>query len=159
MNALATTESGARAVAAFNHVGLTVSDLDRAADFYCGVFGCRVLGTMDVPVERVRQVFRVEAPDAGCRMGWLGVPGGVILELFAFRPYQPPAPLTWNRGGLTHLAFTVTDIESWHARLIAMGTPCLSAPQKMAVGSTIFYATDPDGHLVELVEMPAPPTA
>ena len=48
----------------FSHVGITVSDFNRAVQFYWDVFGCPLVGVADTPPERVRSFFGVDAPAA-----------------------------------------------------------------------------------------------
>lgn len=139
-------------VHSFSHVGVTVSDFDRAAAFYTETFGCTVLGAMDVPVERVRALFGVAADAPSCRMGWLRLPGGAILELFAFRPFVAPGPLAWNRGGFSHVALNVDDVDRWHQHLTDRGVVCVSRPERTPLGQRLFYAADPDGNLIELID-------
>jgi len=44
----------------FSHVGITVSDFNRAVKFYWEVFGCPLVGVADTPPERVRSFFGVD---------------------------------------------------------------------------------------------------
>ena len=41
----------------FSHVGLTVSDFNRAVKFYWEVFGCPLVGVADTPSPRVKSFF------------------------------------------------------------------------------------------------------
>ena len=77
----------------FSHVGITVSDFNRAVRFYWEVFGCPLVGVADTPPDRVRRFFGVEGEAPGCKIGWIRVPGGGVLEIFAFTPQRPPVPL------------------------------------------------------------------
>ena len=43
----------------FSHVGITVSDFNKAVQFYWNVFGCPLVGVADTPPERVRSFFGV----------------------------------------------------------------------------------------------------
>ena len=70
----------------FSHVGLTVSDFNRTVRFYWDVFGCPLVGVADTPPERVRSFFGVESDAPSCKIGWIRVPGGGVLEIFAFAP-------------------------------------------------------------------------
>ena len=74
----------------FSHVGITVSDFNRAVRFYWDVFGCPLVGVSEHPPERIRTFFRI--PDGqSLRIGWIRVPGGAVLEIFEFQPQQPAA--------------------------------------------------------------------
>ena len=95
----------------FSHVGLTVSDFNKAVKFYSEFFGCPLVGVADAPPERVRSFFGVDAPAPRCKIGWIRVPGGGVLEIFAFEPSRPPVVIPWNRIGLTHFSFNVTNLR------------------------------------------------
>src|SRR6185503_15434050 len=114
----------------FSHVGITVSDFNKAVRFYWDVFGCPLVGVADTPPERVRAFFGVEGPSTSlgtgpstslgssgtpsCKIGWIRVPGGAVLEIFEFQPQLPPTAVVWNRVGLTHISFNVRNLQKWH---------------------------------------------
>ena len=47
-------------VRSFSHTGITVSDFNKAVQFYWDVFGCPLVGVADTPPDRVRSFFGVE---------------------------------------------------------------------------------------------------
>src|SRR6188474_970997 len=98
----------------FSHSGITVSDFNRAVRFYWEVFGCPLVGVADTSPERVRSFFGVQGEAPSCRIGWIRVPGGGVLEIFEFRPQQPLEPGPWNRVGLTHFSFNVRNTQKWY---------------------------------------------
>ena len=73
----------------FSHSGITVSNFNRAVKFYWDVFGCPLVGVADTPPDRVRTFFGVQGERCSCRIGWIRVPGGAVLEIFAFEPQIP----------------------------------------------------------------------
>ena len=104
----------------FSHVGITVSDFNRAVRFYWDVFGCPLVGVSEHPPERIRTFFRI--PDGqSLRIGWIRVPGGAVLEIFEFQPQQPAAAIPWNRVGVTHISFNVRNVRKWYERLRSKG--------------------------------------
>ena len=140
-------------VRSFSHVGITVSDFNRAVRFYWEVFGCPLVGVADTPAERVCSFFGVKADQPSCRIGWVRVPGGGVLEIFEFRPDQPPAEVRWNRVGLTHFSFNVRNTRKWHDYLVSKGVECLSPPERSPRGHTFFFAKDFDGNLIEIMDL------
>ena len=140
-------------VRSFSHVGITVSDFNRAVRFYWDVFGCPLVGVADTPTDRVRGFFGVDAAQPSCRIGWIRVPGGATLEIFEFAPQQPPVSIPWNRVGLTHICFNVRSTERWHAYLVSKGVECLGPPEKSPRGHTLFFAKDLDGNLIEITDL------
>ena len=154
----------------FSHCGITVSSFNRAVRFYWDVFGCPLVGVADTPPERVRTFFGVEGPSTSlgtspstsrgagtapsCKIGWIRVPGGAVLEIFEFQPQLPPeATIPWNRVGLTHVSFNVRNLDKWHAELSRKGVACVSKPERSPRGHSFFFVKDFDGNLIELMDL------
>ena len=140
-------------VRSFSHVGITVSDFNRFVRFYWEVFGCPLVGVADTPPERVRSFFKVDGPAPRCKIGWIRVPGGAVLEIFHFEPQQPPIPVPWNRVGLTHISFNVRNLAKWYEDLQSRGVECVSKPERSPRGHSFFFARDFDGNLIELMDL------
>jgi len=137
----------------FSHVGITVANFGAAVRFYSDVFGCRLVGVSETPAERVISFFGVEGDDPRCRIGWLRVPGGAVLEIFEFQPQRPGSPARWDAPGLTHVGLNVRDIHAWHRRLLNLEVECLGPPEQSPHGHWFLFARDPDGNLVELIKL------
>ena len=137
----------------FSHVGITVSDFNTAVRFYWEVFGCPLVGVADTPPDRVRAFFGVEGEAPSCKIGWIRVPGGGVLEIFAFEPQLPPRPVPWNGVGLTHVSFNVRNLERWYDDLVGKGVECLGRPERSPRGHSFFFARDMDGNLIELMDL------
>jgi glyoxylase I family protein len=140
-------------VRSFSHVGLTVSDFNRAVRFYWEIFGCPLVGVADTSAERVRSFFGVDAPTPSCKIGWIRVPGGGVLEIFAFEPKLPPVSIPWNRIGLTHFSLNVRDLPRWYEYLQQKGVECVSRPERSPRGHSFFFVKDFDGNLIELMDL------
>jgi catechol 2,3-dioxygenase-like lactoylglutathione lyase family enzyme len=140
-------------VRSFSHAGITVSDFNRAVRFYWDVFGCPLVGVADTPPERVRSFFGVDAEQPRCKIGWIRVPGGAVLEIFEFQPQLPPRVVPWHGVGLTHISFNVRDLPKWHAYLTRKGVECLTRPERSPRGHSFFFAKDVDGNLIELMDL------
>ena len=148
-------------VRSFSHVGITVSDFNRAVKFYWEIFGCPLVGVADTPADRVRSFFKVPADpstDLGasvpaCKIGWIRVPGGGVLEIFEFQPQQPPMEIPWNRVGLTHMSFNVRNLQGWYDFLQSKGVECVSKPERSPRGHSFFFVKDFDGNLIELMDL------
>lgn len=137
----------------FSHVGITVSDFNRAVRFYWDVFGCPLVGVSDAPPDRVRAFFGVDGPTPRCKIGWIRVPGGATLEIFAFEPQQPPMVVPWNRVGLTHMSFNVRNTQKWYDYLVSKGVECVTTPERSPRGHTFFFARDMDGNSIEMIDL------
>ncbi len=140
-------------VRSFSHVGITVSDFNRAVKFYWEVFGCPLVGVADTPPERIRSFFGVEGAAPSCKIGWVRVPGGGVLEIFAFEPKQPAVSIPWNRVGLTHFSFNVHNLSRWYDYLQQKGVECVSRPERSPRGHSFFFVRDFDGNLIELMDL------
>ena len=158
-------------VRSFSHTGITVSDFNKAVQFYWEVFGCPLVGVADTPPDRVRSFFGVagdaesrrspaearsaKAGEGGprCKIGWIRVPGGAVLEIFEFRPQLPPRVVPWNGVGLTHISFNVRNLNTWHDYLTRKGVECVSRPERSPRGHSFFFARDFDGNLIELMDL------
>lgn len=132
-----------------HHVGTTVSDLDRAVDFYTEVFDLEVLR-------------RFTASGEGFSTG-VGVPGatgqfahldgdGVRVELVEYDPAGDDAVAgSVNDRGAKHLGFGVDDVEAFYESLPG-DVETLSEPQTSNTGTTILFLRDPEGNLVEVLD-------
>ena len=140
-------------VRSFSHTGITVADFNRTVRFYWEVFGCPLVGVADTPPDRVQAFFGVAGAAPRCKIGWIRVPGGAVLEIFEFQPQQPAAAAPWNRVGLTHISFNVRNLQRWHDYLVSKGVECVSRPEKSPRGHSFFFAKDIDGNLIELMDL------
>ena len=148
-------------VRSFSHCGITVSSFNRAVQFYWDVFGCPLVGVADTPPDRVRTFFGVAAastslgtgPQPACKIGWIRVPGGAVLEIFEFQPQLPAVSVRWNQVGLTHISFNVRNTQRWYDYLVGKGVECVSKPERSPRGHTFFFAKDFDGNLIELMDL------
>jgi catechol 2,3-dioxygenase-like lactoylglutathione lyase family enzyme len=137
----------------FSHAGITVSDFNNAVKFYWEIFGCPLVGVADSPPDRVRTFFGVDSETASCKIGWIRVPGGGILEIFEFTPHLPPALVPWNLVGLTHFSFNVKNLQKWHDHLAGKGVEIVSKPERSPRGHSFFFIKDFDGNLIELMDL------
>lgn len=131
----------------FNHVGLSVADIDREVAFYRDVFGL---------TEEFR--FRIEADAVDAVV--LRSPDGWGIELLS-HPDSAPRPRydspNTNVGtqGFGHLCLRVDDIHALHERLLEHGATTISAPGPGPHPEVLFsYVADPEGHFVELIQVP-----
>ncbi|MEU2622982.1 VOC family protein [Streptomyces sp. NPDC007157] len=128
----------------FDHIGLSVADLDRQSHFYAEAFG-------------FRETFRTEIPDAGVRMALLSGPGGGAVE-FTERAGSAPQhfadPL--ERAGVQgyfHWALTVDDLHTAITSAVSHGGRVISQPAPARrPGIRFAYVADPEGNLVELLQ-------
>ncbi|ODT99213.1 MAG: glyoxalase [Pseudonocardia sp. SCN 72-86] len=106
----------------FDHIGITVADLDAATAFFAGL-GLEVEGTGTVEGEFVETVCAI--PGARCEIVMLRPPGeGARLELsrFVTPDHVPGSPTAMaNELGLRNVCFEVDDLDAAVAAVAADG--------------------------------------
>ena len=137
----------------FSHVGITVSDFNRAVRFYWDIFRAPLVGVADTPEDRVRGFFGVDVPGATCKIGWIRIPGGAVIEIFQFEPKEAAQPIVWSRIGMSHICLNVRGIRRWHDYLVGKGLDIVSPPMQAPRGHWLFFAKDFDGNLIEITDL------
>lgn len=132
-----------------HHVGVTVTDLEQAVEFYRDTLGFPVENEFSISGEEFATAVDVE--DATGRFAHLDA-GGVRVELVEYEPEgEPQAESSVNQPGAKHLGFSVDDVDSLYESLEG-DVETLSEPQTTDTGSRILFVRDPEGNLVELLE-------
>lgn len=141
-----------------HHVGITVADLEQAIDFYHGILGLELRSEPSPVFDSPALGPAVGVPGAALRQVNLAL-GDTTLELLEYlRPESPiDAPLPQNALGAQHVAFHVDDIAAKVAELKAKGVTFLSdvnvVDEGVLAGWRWVYFTDPEGNILELVEV------
>jgi catechol 2,3-dioxygenase-like lactoylglutathione lyase family enzyme len=143
-----------------DHVAVVVADLDRSVEFYSGLLGLRIRDRGPVDPGLVERMTGL--PDAEVEFADIEL-GTRTLELLQYHAshQRGAAPVRPERPGSLHIALEVEDAAAVHERLVAAGSPPMSAPQKLDddgsdwSGCLVFYVRDPDGALLEIVQRPA----
>jgi len=137
-----------------HHVGIVVNEMERSLVFYRDLLGLKVISDsrafgkeMDVGVGLKNVQLRVVYLQTG----------NTRVELLQY--YSPPSkPLSTdaraNDIGVGHLAFITFDIEKAYTWLSEKGVKFLSRPQTDSDGSKWVYFQDPDGAILEFVQLP-----
>jgi catechol 2,3-dioxygenase-like lactoylglutathione lyase family enzyme len=138
---------------AFDHVGITVANLDAATAFFVGL-GLEVEGRAFVEGEFIDTVCGI--PDARTEIVMLRPPGGgTAIELSSFiRPgHEPGSPSAMaNEIGLRSVAFEVDDLRAVVERLAADGYGLVGGVGQYEKTWLMAYARGPDGIIVALAE-------
>jgi len=145
-----------------NHVGVTVGDLDAGVRWYREVFGLTVLaGPTDTGLdgdarERRGDIFGPRF--AGMRLAHLIDSSGVGIEMFEFTEPATVVPAEtfayWNTG-LSHVAFTVEDLEGTREKITRLGGRARTGVYKLANSDCrVCYCEDPWGTAIELSTAP-----
>lgn len=143
-----------------NHVGISVSNIERSIVFYREMFG----------MEQDCEVFPFGGPQFSQVMGLENAEGrmcmitggNVSLELFEF---TNPAPARKDPGypvadhGYSHFGFEVDGIEAVYDRLNAAGVRFHCPVTTFPGGMKATYGRDPDGNVFEILERGPRPAA
>lgn len=142
-------------------IGITVSDMDRAVDFYSKVLTFEKVSDTEVAgenLEHLEGVFGLRMRIVRMRLG------GEFIELTEYlAPKGRPIPVDSrsNDRWFQHIAIIVSDMDKAYARLrenkvehASSGPQRLPDWNKNAAGISAFYFKDPDGHPVEVLQFP-----
>lgn len=116
-----------------DHLVLTVADLQKSLDFYCGILGCR-----EVTFGGGRKAIRL-----GRQKITLHLKGREVAP-HARRPTEGSADLCF---------LSATSIEDWIEHLYAKGVPIEVGPVPRTGAEKALrsiYIRDPDGNLIEI---------
>jgi catechol 2,3-dioxygenase-like lactoylglutathione lyase family enzyme len=137
----------------FDHVGITVADLDHVTPFLVAL-GLEVEGTGSVRGEFVETVCGI--PGAHCRIVMLRLPGeGVRIELSSFvtPDHVPGSPAAMaNELGLRNVSFEVGDLQATVDALAADGYGLVGGIGEYEGSVRMAYVRGPEGIVVSLFE-------
>jgi len=133
----------------FDHVGLSVADLNGMANWYAKAFGWKIAQPFEVPPIQLRGMFVV-------------CDDGVAIELLqregSFRTAKfDSVPEMAANQGYGHIALRVEDVDALHDHLVSLGATSIMSPRPAPVAdSRMAYVADPEGNLVELLTRKGP---
>jgi catechol 2,3-dioxygenase-like lactoylglutathione lyase family enzyme len=137
----------------FDHVGITVADLDAATAFFVAL-GLEVEGRTVVEGEFLETVTGI--PDSRSEIVMLRSPnGGSLLELSSFvRPdHLPGSPAAMaNELGLRSVAFEIDDLQTAVNRLAMDGYGLVGGIGHYEDAWVMAYVRGPEGIIVALAE-------
>jgi predicted enzyme related to lactoylglutathione lyase len=141
-----------------NHIGITVTDIDAAVNFYTRAFDLTVLvapfdaSTQTEGAERRFDVFGAQWKHM--KLAHLANADGVGFEIFQF--VEPSVTVReegfdyWN-SGISHMALTVDDLEGTIARITELGGRARTGIHELPSGTRVCYCADPWDTAIELV--------
>lgn len=138
---------------AFDHIGITVADLDLVTEFFVGL-GLEVEGRTSMEGEFLDTVCGI--PDSRTEVVMLKPPGGgTRIELGKFlRPdHEPGMPDAMsNVLGLRNIAFEVEDLKGLVDRLAADGYGLVGGIGEYENSWLMAYVRGPEGLIVAIAE-------
>jgi catechol 2,3-dioxygenase-like lactoylglutathione lyase family enzyme len=143
-------------------IGITVSDMDRAVDFYSKVLTFEKISDTEVDgesYEHLEGVFGLRMRVVRLKLGDESIQ---LTEYLAPRGRPIPVDSRSNDRWFQHIAIIVSDMDKAYARLrqykveyASSGPQRLPDSNKNAAGIVAFYFKDPDEHPVEVLQFPA----
>ena len=118
------------------HTRYRVNDLERTVKFYKEVLG----------LEETR---RHKSP-RGSELVFLKAPGSEELIELCYFPGSGPVEV---QADLTHLAFSVDNLEEFGAHLAKLGLKFSDGPHLKPDGGGIAFIDAPEGYEVELIQL------
>jgi catechol 2,3-dioxygenase-like lactoylglutathione lyase family enzyme len=137
-----------------HHTAISTSNIERSLQFYRDLLGFKEVfsSKWDIGTETTDKI--VGLKDSSARVVMLRA-GNACVELFQYATPEPK-PGNMNRPvcdhGITHLCLQVADIDAEYTRLKAAGMRFHCPPQDVG-GLRATYGRDPDGNVVELLEV------
>lgn len=156
-----TRDSSTLRTSRVDSVGVTVSSMERALDFYTSVLPFERVADIEVAGREFELLTGVFGARARIVRLKLGDEYFELTEYFTPRGRPIPPDVRANDRIFQHAALIVRDMDAAYALLRAHGVGHASTgPQLLpawnpnAGGIKAFYFRDPDGHFLELLEFP-----
>jgi catechol 2,3-dioxygenase-like lactoylglutathione lyase family enzyme len=142
-----------------HHVAISTANLERLCRFYCDHLGFKLLAEMDwepgselgVQVDHIAGL-----QNTSSKLVFVSI-GNLLIEIFEYRsPTPKPVDKEW-RGydhGYTHICLEVDDIDEAYDKLQKAGMTFRNPPpSKPYEGMRCLYGRDPEGHMIEFIQM------
>jgi catechol 2,3-dioxygenase-like lactoylglutathione lyase family enzyme len=143
-------------------IGITVSDMDTALDFYTGVLPFEVVSETEVAGDAFEHLFGVFGLRARIVRLSLGAEEIELIDYLAPEGRPIPEGSRSNDAWFQHIAIIVSDMDQAYAQLrrhkvqhASSGPQTLPDWNPNAGGIEAFYFRDPDGNHLEILEFPA----
>jgi catechol 2,3-dioxygenase-like lactoylglutathione lyase family enzyme len=147
-------------ITAFQHVGMGVHDIERTYNFYRDLMGFRVKLSDQTEYQVDMAPIVGDLVEMRVIMA-VNVAGGAAIELVehtSTKPMEPEEPLQWGDIGYLELGLKVYHLDDIYLDLKSKGvefiTPVLSMELSSGGTERYTYLRDPDGLLIQLVEVP-----
>jgi len=137
-----------------HHTAISTGNFERSLRFYRDLLGFEVVYSSSWEKGTETTDLIVGLKDSAARLAMLKA-GNACIELFQYtsptpKQAEPMRPVCDH--GITHLCLNVTDIDKEYERLKAAGMRFHCPPQDVG-GLKATYGRDPDGNVVELLEV------
>lgn len=139
-------------VIGLHHACATVKDLDKSIEFYTETLGMECLGVQLMPPELIYDLYGLQGVSA--RYCWMRTGSQGVLELMEFDPGDmAPFQFAPNKIGIHHISLQVKNLEETYREALTAGAKSVSHPKDIGNGCRAAYIEDPDGLVVELIDI------
>lgn len=135
------------------HSGIVVNDLEASLHFYKELLGLKVIKQMDESGSHIDNMLGLQAVKVTTVK--MATRDGHMVELLKYHSHksEQTARKIYDTG-LTHIAFTVDDLDSKYNSLKSQRVAFSSRPQLSPDGyAKVTFCRAPEGTFVELVEV------
>lgn len=150
---------------AFNHVAISVSNIEEVIDWYSKLFGFKKVGPIqhikrsEQPNGTIFQIYPAKLNEV--KVAFMLTGDGAGFEVFEFidpkhepRSTQEAFEHSFHRPGFFHICVTDPDPDSLAARVVEAGGRRIGETTNIPqIGMTSLYLCDPWGNVVEVLNM------
>lgn len=139
---------------AIRHIGIVVSDLDKALYFYRDLLGLNIVKDMNEQGPFIDRILNLR--NVSVRTVKMAAGDGNLVELLHFKSHSAVTEKQKDiySVGCSHVAITVENLDEEYKRLMKEDIFFNSPPQYSPDGyAKVAFCKDPDGTLIELVEV------
>jgi catechol 2,3-dioxygenase-like lactoylglutathione lyase family enzyme len=139
---------------AIRHTGIVINNLEKSLRFYRDILGLKVQRDMLEQGEFIDNISDLKNVEV--RTIKMSADDGNLVELLWYKshPREIRGAEEICSPGVSHLAFTVDDIDYQYKRLKEEGVEFHCPPQISPDGKAkVTFCHDPEGNLIELVEI------
>lgn len=142
-------------IKSLSHAGLTVKSFDKAVKWWWDVFRFPLISESSMNSDQLYEMKKLYNLKKGIsvRFGFLRIPKGGVLEIFEFSESEEFSHC-WNRTGCpTHATLDATNIKGWYKKLQKRDDVEILCEPTLKDGAWWFFFRDPDGNLIELIDL------
>jgi len=135
------------------HTGIVVEDLEASIRFYRGLLGFVTVRQMEESGDYLDNILAMNGIEVTTVK--MTAPDGQMIELLKFHSHpREKKQCEVHDIGITHIAFTVDNLDDVYHNLMAEGIKFNSRPQQSPDGyAKVAFCLAPEGTYIELVEV------
>ncbi|OGX23517.1 MAG: hypothetical protein A2Y03_05065 [Omnitrophica WOR_2 bacterium GWF2_38_59] len=135
------------------HTGIVVADLEASLKFYQDILGFSIVKKMDETGDFIDNILLLE--NVKVTTVKMASSSGQMIELLKYQSHPADQKKhDINDVGISHIAFTVDDLDVVYKRLMDNKIQFNSSPQISPDGyAKVVFCRAPEGTMIELVEV------